>query len=102
MRSIDVKHGRTPIAVTFCACTLISLTPMMKTRAELPPLIPREVLFGNPEKTNPQLSPDGARFAWIAPNDKNVLQVWVQTVGKNDAKPVTADPKRGIRMYEWA
>src|SRR5438552_3077490 len=30
-------------------------------QAELPPLIAREVLFGNPERTNPHLSPDGAR-----------------------------------------
>src|SRR5204863_5290822 len=74
----------------------------MKVRAELPPLIPREVLFGNPEKVNPQLSPDGKRLAWIAPDKKNVLQVWVKSVGKDDDKIVTADKKRGIRRYHWA
>jgi dipeptidyl aminopeptidase/acylaminoacyl peptidase len=73
----------------------------MQTRAELPPLIPREVLFGNPEKTSPQLSPDGKRLAWIAPDKNNVLQVWVKTVGKDDDKIVTADKKRGIRQYLW-
>ena len=26
---------------------------------QLPPLIPRELLFGQPERTNPQISPDG-------------------------------------------
>src|SRR4030095_4406084 len=66
------------------------------------PLIPREVLLGNPEKVNPQLSPDGKRIAWIAPDQKNVLQGWVKTVGGNDDKVVTADKKRGIRMYQWA
>jgi dipeptidyl aminopeptidase/acylaminoacyl peptidase len=71
------------------------------TRAELPPLIPREVLFGNPEKTSPELSPDGKRLAWIAPDKSNVLQVWVKTVGKDDDKIVTADKKRGIRQYLW-
>lgn len=78
------------------------LLSLLSLRAELPPLIPREILFGNPERTSPALSPDGARLAWLAPDDKNVLQVWVQTVGKNDAKIVTADKKRGIRQYQWA
>jgi len=70
--------------------------------AELPPLIARDVLFGNPEKIDPQLSPDGRRLAWIAPDQKNVLQVWIKTVGKDDDKVVTADKKRGIRRYFWA
>jgi dipeptidyl aminopeptidase/acylaminoacyl peptidase len=70
--------------------------------AELPPLIARDVLFGNPERTAPQLSPDGKRLAWLAPDKKNVLQVWVKTLGANDDKAVTADKKRGIRQYTWA
>src|SRR5207244_12738756 len=56
----------------------------------------------NPEKVAPQISPDGKRLAWIAPDDKNVLQVWVKTVGGSDDKVVTADKKRGIRRYFWA
>lgn len=70
-------------------------------RAELPPLIPREILFGNPEKTSPQLSPDGKYMAYIAPHN-GVLNVWVKTVGKEDDRVVTDDRKRGIRAYIWA
>ena len=70
--------------------------------AELPPIISRDVLFGNPERSQPKLSPDGQRLAWLAPDKKNVLQVWVKTVGKDDDKMVTADKKRGIRQYSWA
>ncbi len=77
-----------------------SLTPA--ARAELPPLIPRDVLFGNPDRAAPQISPDGKRLAYLRPDDKNVLQVWVRTVGKNDDAPVTQDPKRGVRQYYWA
>ena len=69
---------------------------------ELPPLISRDLLFGNPERTSPALSPDGKRLAWLAPDTNNVLQVWVKTVGKDDDKIVTADKKRGIRQYFWA
>ena len=36
------------------------------SRAELPLLIPREILFGNPEKVSPELSPDGK---WVVAVD---------------------------------
>src|SRR5690349_159321 len=71
-------------------------------RAELPPLIPRKVLFGNPVKAMPLVAPDGKRIAYIAPDKKDVLQVWVQTIGQDDARQVTADKKRGIRIHRWA
>lgn len=77
------------------------MTSKEKTTAQLTPLIPREILFGNPERTKPKISPDGKYLAYIAPDDKNVLQVWVQTIGKQDDRQVTADQKRGIRMYLW-
>jgi dipeptidyl aminopeptidase/acylaminoacyl peptidase len=79
-----------------------TLAPATAAIAEPPPLIPREILFGNPERTAPKLSPDGKRLAWVAPDKKNVLQVWVKTIGKDDDKVLTADKKRGIRQYFWA
>jgi Tol biopolymer transport system component len=63
-------------------------------------LIPRDVLFGNPERANPQISPDGAKLAWLAPSN-GVLNVWVRTIGKADDRVVTSDAKRGIRNYFW-
>jgi dipeptidyl aminopeptidase/acylaminoacyl peptidase len=86
------------IALTLAAALLVSASAF----AELPPLIPRDVLFGNPEKAAPQISPDGKHLAYLAPDAKNVLQVWIRTVGKNDDRAVTEDPKRGIRQYYWA
>jgi dipeptidyl aminopeptidase/acylaminoacyl peptidase len=75
--------------------------PALPARAELPPLIPRKVLFGNPVKAAPRISPDGKRLAYLAPDKNDVLQVWVQTVGKDDARQVTNDKKRGIRIHLW-
>ncbi len=72
-----------------------------QSSTQLPPLIPRETLFGNPERTRPQLSPDGKYLAYIAPDEKNVLQVWLRTVGQEDDRKLTDDQKRGIRMYFW-
>src|SRR4051812_44137161 len=70
-------------------------------RADLPPLIPRTILFGNPERSNPQISPDAKYLAYLAPDKKNVLQVWLPPLGQQDDRPITADPKRGIRSYFW-
>ncbi|MEO8430274.1 MAG: S9 family peptidase [Acidobacteriota bacterium] len=84
------------------AALFVALAVPGRLPAELPPVISRDVLFGNPEKAQPRLSPDGQRLAWVAPDKKNVLQVWVKTVGKDDDKMITADKKRGIRQYFWA
>src|SRR5258708_27447393 len=72
-------------------------------------LIPRNILFGNPERTSPELSPDGTRLAWIAP-DNGILNVWVaplrvasdETVDWSAARVVTDDRDRGIRRFTWA
>jgi hypothetical protein len=66
-----------------------------------PPLIPRQVLFGNPERAQPRLSPDGKRLAWLQP-DQGVVQIWVQTVGGSDAAPVTAERQRPVTSFVWA
>ncbi|HEX2275225.1 MAG TPA: hypothetical protein VHG90_15260, partial [Acidimicrobiales bacterium] len=65
------------------------------------PLVPREVLFGNPERMSPRISPEGSRLAWIAP-DEGVLNVWVGSIGDAEARPVTRDRDRGIRSFFWA
>lgn len=66
------------------------------------PLIPRSALFGNPEKTQGRVSPDGTYISFIAPRD-GVLNVWLAERGKLEAaKPITNDQKRGIRQHFWA
>ena len=71
--------------------------------------IPLEVLFGNPERIEPSISPDGTQLAWIAPHD-GVLNVWVAPVngGAGEgvdwpaARVLTEDRDRGIRIFSWA
>lgn len=70
--------------------------------AEEIPMIPRKLLFGNPDKTQARISPDGQRLSYLAPVD-GVLNVWVGPVDDPDAaQPVTNDTNRGIRFYQWA
>jgi dipeptidyl aminopeptidase/acylaminoacyl peptidase len=65
------------------------------------PLIPRKILFGNPERMSPQMSPDGQWIAFLAPDERDVLQVWLRTVSGHKEQKLTADPKRGIRSFFW-
>lgn len=65
------------------------------------PLIPREILFGNPDKTSVKISPDGSSISYLAPVN-GVLNLWVAPAGEPlMARPVTNDTSRGIRSYTW-
>lgn len=79
----------------------LAVAPLPVAAADAP-LIPREVLFGNPERAGLTISPDGTRLAWRAPLD-GVMNVWVAPVGDlAAAKAVTHDKSRGVRIYFWA
>src|SRR5688572_19185900 len=60
--------------------------------AQSPPLIDRELFFGDPEIAGAQISPDGAFIAFVKPF-KGVRNIWVKKTGEPfaNAKPVTAD-----------
>jgi len=66
------------------------------------PLITRRVLFGNPDRVSPKLSPDGAWLGFVAPLD-GVLNVWVgPSEDPSSARPITRDTHRGIRSFFFA
>jgi dipeptidyl aminopeptidase/acylaminoacyl peptidase len=67
-------------------------------------LIPRALLFGNPDKTSPKISPDGKMIAFVAP-ENGVLNVWVApTAEPTKARAVTHEKTRGLRAMNvhWA
>jgi dipeptidyl aminopeptidase/acylaminoacyl peptidase len=75
----------------------------MAARASLPPLIPRAALLAQPDRFGPQLSPDGRRLAYFARDPHGVLQIWVQTIGRNDARMVTREQKGdNIWFFQWS
>ena len=71
--------------------------------AQSPPLIDRELFFGDPEIAGAQISPDGAYIAFIKPY-KGMRNIWVKKTAEpfGNAKPVTADTKRPIPGYFWS
>jgi len=84
------------------ASALIGVEGMALGEGAAVPLIPREVLFGNPDRAGVQISPDGTRLSWLAAKD-GVLNVWVAPIDDpTSARCVTSDTVRGIRTYFWA
>ena len=82
-------------------CVLMFFGVFLSTAWPETKLIPRKVIFGNPEKMTARISPDGTMLAYLAPVD-NVLNVWVGEIGSDDYRPVTKDDNRGILRYFWA
>ena len=78
-----------------------TVVPLVGRAADQPPLIPREVLFGNAEITGVSLSPDGRRIAYLAP-DQGVQNLWVRDL-EGDAPPrvLTQQRSRPQRPALW-
>lgn len=67
-----------------------------------PRLIPRTVLFGNPDRTPAQISPDGKMLAWSAPLDGllNVFVAPIEDIG--EARPITHERERPVPGFGWS
>lgn len=70
--------------------------------ADSRPLIPRATLFGVPARDNPQISPDGARLAYLAASPAGIQNLYVKSLAGNDDALITADPRRPVSIYRWA
>lgn len=65
-------------------------------------LVPRALLFGNAERTQPRISPDGRWISFLAPVD-GVMNVWVAPQDAPErARSITRDARRGIQLHQWA
>src|SRR5690349_3974955 len=83
--------------------TLLLVTFAVPVWAQSPPIIDRELLFGDPEIAAAQISPDGAFIAFLKPF-KGTRNIWVKKTAEpfTNAKPITADTKRPISSYFWS
>src|SRR5215216_3904130 len=87
------------------ALTITFTTPVAASAqtAKLPPLLDRELFFGNPEISGAQISPDGRYVSFLKPY-KDTRNIWVKKV--NDpytaAKLITNDTRRPITNYAWS
>ena len=92
---------KTLIPVIFAVLVLIGTSAI--AFGQLPPIIDREVFFGNPEYAGAQISPDGRYISFIKPL-KGTMNVWVKGVDEpfSAARPMTSDQARPVRSYFWS
>jgi len=94
---------KTFLRVLSCLSLLVaSAGAQDKKAAGLPPLIDRELIFGNPEIAGAELSPDGQYLAFLKPW-KDTRNVYVKAVGEpfNAARLMTTESKRPVAGYLW-
>src|ERR1041385_4450636 len=101
MRSIGQSRRSILAFLILSALLLIALAAPVW--AQSPPVIDRELFFGDPEIAGAQIPPDGAFIAFIKPF-KGTRNVWVKKTADpfSSAKPITADTKRPIPAYFWS
>lgn len=87
-----------------CLVGLLSLSgTALAQQSGAPPLIDRELFFGNPEISGAQLSPDGKYISFIKPLN-GTRNIWVKRTAEpfEAARPITNDAKRPIPGYFWS
>ena len=93
------------LRLALAALTVCPVFAQKKTVATpgLPPIIDRELLFGNPEISGSQISPDGKFIAFQKPY-KDTRNVWVKRTEEpfSAARLLTAETKRPIGGFFWS
>src|SRR5712692_5368423 len=92
---------RLAFPLTFLAFTLFA-QPKPPVGQGLPPLIDRELLFGNPEIAAAQLSPDGKYLAFLKPW-KDTRNIYVKGINEpfSAAHLLTTEAHRPVAGFFW-
>jgi dipeptidyl aminopeptidase/acylaminoacyl peptidase len=96
MATLDLDRRRLLVAAASAGALMLSAGP---TRAQAPgarPLVPRRLLFGDPERSIVRIGPDGRRIAFLAPLD-GILNVWIAPLdAPGEARPLTRVTDRNV------
>jgi dipeptidyl aminopeptidase/acylaminoacyl peptidase len=93
-----------PTGFLLCALSLIFLLSATALAQQgLPPLIDREILFGNSEIAGAQISPDGKFIAFRKPH-KGTGNIWVKRADEPfaNARLLTNETRRPPRQFLWS
>ncbi|MFL6210061.1 MAG: S9 family peptidase [Pyrinomonadaceae bacterium] len=101
-----IRKPRTSLATRFLLGALSFIFLLGATALAqngLPPLIDRELMFGNPEISGAQISPDGKFIAFRKPH-KATVNIWVKRADEPfaQARLLTNETKRPIRSFYWS
>ena len=103
---IMIRKTRTPLTTRLLLratsfIVLVSTTALAQNG--LPPVIDRELLFGNPEISGAQISPDGKFIAFRKPH-KSTINIWVKSADEPfvNARLLTNETRRPPRQFLWS
>jgi dipeptidyl aminopeptidase/acylaminoacyl peptidase len=82
---------------------LAGLLSPIAMSAQQPPIIDRQLFFGEVQIAGAQISPDGQYLSFLKPY-KGTRNIWVKKATEpfSAARPVSAEPSRPIREYLWS
>ncbi|MFB3903187.1 MAG: alpha/beta fold hydrolase [Acidobacteriota bacterium] len=97
----EARPGVVTLTAVFILLAIVSAVSV--AHAELPPLIPRDVLFPKPAAMQSLgLSPDGRWLSYIAADDAGTPQVWIRDLDGAGSRRLTKAPAPGVASYLWA
>jgi len=96
-------HSRYLTLLTLATTALLAVPAAAWAQAEdeLPPLIPIQHFFDNPEIAGAQISPNGQFVSYLKPY-KEKLNVFVRQIGSSEERRMTTDTIRPVRGYFWS
>ncbi len=80
---------------------LLALALAAALRAELPPLVPLETMFADPDLQSVQLSPDGRYLTWLAPKNQRINLAILNRETKQ-VRWLTNMKDESVVAYVWA
>lgn len=95
-------HGLAGLALVALSATAAEKAEPLAYLDELPPLLDRQLFFGDPEISGAQISPDGEHVTFMRPHE-GVRNIWIKGIDEDfdDARPLT-DDDRPVPGYFWS
>ncbi len=96
------RHGTRTFRAATLGLALFWAGVIQPLLAQAPPLIDRQLFFGDPEISGAQISPDGKSISFVKPY-KDARNIYVKGIDEpfEKARPVTAD-SRPVAIYFWS
>jgi dipeptidyl aminopeptidase/acylaminoacyl peptidase len=90
-------------ALTLTVAAMVGGAAPIAAQADQPPLIDRNLFFGEIAISGAQISPDGRFISFLKPY-KGTRNIWVKGADEpfSAARPVSAEATRPIRSYFWS
>ncbi len=84
----------------FIVLIAFAIMPISSALAAMPPLLPMEDFFRNPDTAAFSISPDGTRLAFAKPWEHR-MNVYVREIATGDEKRITSATERDIAGFFW-